>query len=157
MVLDIFRDVLMQTLPDSDPRVVEIKKKLMAVCREEAEHVAWGEKQALIMLERHPWLRIPYAGLIEVQLAMLLHIIRRFEKSIGSHPVLTHLPAFAHHLRDRIRAQGRRLGILDEAPMGRLKKGWAMVCGGLLYLRSRTARSRSRLEKIYIQELGFEG
>jgi hypothetical protein len=43
MVLDIFKDILLQTLPDSDPRVPLIKKKLRVVCREEEEHVAWGE------------------------------------------------------------------------------------------------------------------
>ena len=43
MVLDVFKDLLLQTLPDQDPRVPAIKKKLRVVCREEAEHVAWGE------------------------------------------------------------------------------------------------------------------
>jgi hypothetical protein len=41
-VLDIFKDVLLQTLPDDHPAVPEIKKKLRVVVREEEEHVAWG-------------------------------------------------------------------------------------------------------------------
>jgi hypothetical protein len=157
MVLDIFRDVMLQTLPDSDPRVPGIKKKLRAVCREEQEHVAWGEKETRAMLELHPWLRTPYAGLIELQLSLIPVVIRRFEKQMDSHPVLGHLPAFAQHVRDRVRQQGRDLGILDEEPMGRLRRWWSMSCGALLYVRSRLARSRSKLEKIYLSELGFEG
>src|SRR5688572_16919268 len=69
MVLDIFKDLLLQTLPDGDSRVPSIKKKLRVVCREEAEHVAWGEKETRAMLEEKPWLRMPFTGLVELQLA----------------------------------------------------------------------------------------
>ena len=56
MVLDIFKDVLLQTLPDDHPAVPEIKKKLRVVVREEEEHVAWGEKETrrLLALLRPP-------------------------------------------------------------------------------------------------------
>src|ERR1700754_441194 len=54
MVLDIFKDILLQTLPDEDPRVPLIKKKLRVVCREEVEHVAWGEKETKRLLAEKP-------------------------------------------------------------------------------------------------------
>ncbi len=41
LVLDIIKDVLLQTLPDDHPGVSEVKKKLRSICREEKEHVAW--------------------------------------------------------------------------------------------------------------------
>ena len=70
MVLDIFRDVLLQTLPDSDPRIPGIKKKLRVVCKEEEEHVAWGERETRRLLAERPGLALPFYGLIELQLAM---------------------------------------------------------------------------------------
>src|SRR5439155_23982219 len=60
MVLDIFKDVLLQTLPDADPRVPDIKRKLQVVCREEEEHIAWGEKETRRVLAERPWLRWPF-------------------------------------------------------------------------------------------------
>src|SRR6185295_3856733 len=71
MVLDVFKDLLLQTLPDSDPRVPGIKKKLRVVCREEQEHVAWGEKETVRLLAERPSLRTPFYGLVELQLAIL--------------------------------------------------------------------------------------
>src|ERR1051325_4847880 len=54
MVLDIFRDVLLQTLPEQDPRSASIQKKLRVVCKEEEEHVAWGEKETRRLLAENP-------------------------------------------------------------------------------------------------------
>src|SRR5215467_5587906 len=65
MVLDVFKDLLLQTLPDADARVPAIKKKLRVVCREELEHVAWGEKETRWVLSERPWLRTPFYGLLE--------------------------------------------------------------------------------------------
>src|SRR4051794_40539483 len=112
MVLDVFKDLLLQTLPDSDPRVPAIKKKLRIVCREEEEHIAWGEKETRRLLAEKPWLRTPYYGLLELQMSVLPLLVRAFESKVGSHPVLAHLPGFLAHVQRRVVEQGKRLGFV---------------------------------------------
>jgi hypothetical protein len=109
MVLDVFKDLLMQTLPDDDPRVPPIKKRLRVICKEEAEHVAWGEKETLRILQEKPWLRTPFYGLVELQLVAVTALARRFRSSTEGHPVLEHLDDFVAHVRARVTERGKRL------------------------------------------------
>lgn len=153
MVLDIFRDLLLQTLPDSDPRVPLIKKKLRVVCREEEEHIAWGEKETKRLLTEKPWLKTPYFGLLELQMSVLPLLVRAFENR--EHPVLKHLPGFLAHVRRRVYEQGKALGFVPEQRPGPMKRALAMGAGLAVFARSQLARSRSKLEKIYIEELGL--
>ena len=155
MVLDIFKDVLMQTLPDSDPRVPEIKKKLAVVCREEEEHVAWGEKETRRLLGEKPWLRHPYYGLLLLQLAVAPFVVRAFAGRAKGHPVLKHLGGFVAYVETRVRAQGVELGFVPERDPGVIVKWACMLSGALLFVRSQFARSRSVLEHTYLRELGF--
>lgn len=155
MVLDIFKDLLLQTLPDEDPRVPLIKKKLRVVCREEEEHVAWGEKETRRLLVEKPWLRTPYYGLVELQMAVLPMLVKAFEKRAGNHPVLAHLPGFLAHVRTRVYRQSKELGIVPEAPPSAPKRAFAMASGVALFVRSQFSKSTSKLEKIYIDELGL--
>ncbi len=154
MVLDIFREVLLQTLPDDDPRVPSIKKKLRAVCREEEEHVAWGEKETKRLLVEHPWLKTPYYGLLEWQLAVAPLVARAFAGK--EHRVLRHLPGFIAYIRERMWEQGQRLGFVPPERPGALKRAWAMTWGAALFVRSQFARSTSKLEHVYLGELGFQ-
>ncbi len=156
MVLDIFKDVLLQTLPDTDPRVPEIKKRLVVVCREEEEHVAWGEKETRRLLAASPWLATPFYGLLELQLAVVPYLVRAFETRAGGHPVLQHVGGFVGHVRDRMWRQGQSLGFVPAERPGLPRRLFAMAWGVLLFIRSQFARSRSRLEHIYLTELGFE-
>ncbi len=155
MVLDIFKDLLLQTLPDTDPRVPGIKKKLRVVVREEAEHVAWGEKETLAMLRDKPWLRAPFMGLVELQLSTLPLLVARLEGARPDHPVLSQLGAFVHHVQERVRQQSRKLGFYPEAQPNGVARWAAMAAGTLLFARSQLARSRSLLDKNYLSELGF--
>lgn len=155
MVLDVFKDLLLETLPDSDPRVPPIKKKLRVVCSDEAEHVAWGEKQTLAVLAREPWLKTPFYGLFQLQMMTLPLAVRALRSHAVGHPVLSHLDAFVAHVQARATEQGRRLGFVPETPPGPAARTAAILAGLLLYGRSRFSRSRSRLEKIYLEELGF--
>jgi hypothetical protein len=155
MVLDIFKDLLMQTLPDSDPRVPPIKKKLRLVCREEEEHIAWGEKETRRLLAEQPWLKTPYYGLLELQMSVLPFVVKAFEKRSGEHPVLKHLPGFLAHVQRRVYAQGKELGFVPPERPGLAKRAAAMGMGLAVFARSQVARSTSRLEKIYIDELGL--
>lgn len=157
MVLDIFKDILLQTLPDEDPRVPLIKKKLRVVCREEVEHVAWGEKETKRLLAEQPWLQTPYYGLIELQMAVLPMLVRAFEKRAGDHRVLAHLPGFLEHVRARVYRQGEDLGIVPAARPGALKRFYAMGYGLALFARSQFARSKPTLVETYISELGLDG
>ncbi|MFM2246499.1 MAG: hypothetical protein RL071_2573 [Pseudomonadota bacterium] len=157
MVLDIFRDVLLQTLPDSDPRIPAIKKKLRVVCKEEEEHVAWGEKETRRLLAARPGLALPFYGLIELQLAVAPAAARALAGRAGDHPVLRQLPAFLAHVDARVRRQAVALGIAPAIRPGPARRALAMAAGVLLYLRSQLSRSRSQLEHIYIRELGFPG
>ncbi|MCA9588864.1 MAG: ferritin-like domain-containing protein [Myxococcales bacterium] len=155
MVLDIFKDLLLQTLPDSDPRMPPVKKKLRVVCREEEEHVAWGEKETRRLIRERPWLKTPFYGLLELQLTVLPFLSRAFEKRAGAHPVLAHLPGFLGHVRERVWKQGQALGFVPDERPGLFFRLWAMLFGALLFVRSQFARSKSQLEKVYIRELGF--
>lgn len=155
MVLDIFRDLLLQTLPDSDERVPLIKKKLRLVCREEEEHVAWGEKETRRLLAEKPWLKTPYYGLLELQMSVLPLLVKAFQEKTGSHPVLAHLPGFLAHVQRRVYEQGRRLGFVPEDRPAIPKRAAAMGFGLAVFMRSQFARSQSHLEKIYMEELGF--
>jgi hypothetical protein len=156
MVLDIFKDLLLQTLPDSDPRVPSIKKKLRVVVREEAEHVAWGEKETAAMLKAKPWLRLPFMGLVDLQLSTLPALVSRLEGARPDHPVLSQLGSFVDHVRRRVREQGQRLGFYPERPLPLWKRGVAAAAGTLLFAGSQLARSHSSLDKNYLSELGFE-
>lgn len=155
MVLDIFQDVLLQTLPGTDPRVSEIKKKLAVVCREEEEHVAWGEKETRRVLAEQPWLRHPFYGLLLLQLLLVPFIVRAFQGRAASHPVLRHLKGFLAHVEARVRLQGRALGFVPEVEPSRFVQWLCMASGLLLLVRSQFARSKSSLEHIYLRELGF--
>lgn len=155
MVLDIFRDILLQTLPDEDPRVPLIKKKLRVVCKEEIEHVSWGEKETKRLLAEKPWLATPYLGLLELQMAVLPFVVRAFEKRIGEHRVLAHLPGFLEHVRTRVYKQGKDLGFVPQEQPSTMKRAVAMGSGLALFVRSQFARSKSTLEKTYIDELGL--
>lgn len=157
MVLDVFKDVLLQTLPDSDPRIPKIKTKLEVVCREEEEHVAWGEKETRRIIQEKPWLRTPFYGLLELQLAVLPFLVRAMERRARGHRVLTHVAGFLAHVRARVWEQGRALGFVPEKRPGLLGRLWAIGAGLALFVRSQFARSRSRLEKTYLTELGFRG
>lgn len=157
MVLDIFRDVLLQTLPADDPRVPDILKKLRVVCREEEEHVAWGEKETRRLIAEKPWLKTPFYGLLEIQLSVAPFAARAFAKRAAGHPVLAHLVPFVEHVRRRVLEQGRDLGFAPAERPGVLVRGWAMLFGAALFLRSQFARSHSQLDKTYLRELGFEG
>ncbi len=155
MVLDIFRDVLLQALPDDHPGVPEIKKKLRVVCREEEEHVAWGERETRRLLALQPWLRHPWFGLVQLQLWLVPFVAAAFRKQTADHPVLSHLPAFVAHVRDDVLAQGRRLGFIPKHRPGLPYTLFAVAFGLLLYLRSMLARSRATLPRTYLSELGF--
>ncbi len=157
MVLDIFKDVLLQTLPDDHPAVPEIKKKLRVVCREEIEHVEWGEKETRRLLAERPWLRTPYYGLLELQLAVAPWLVRAFERRAAGHPVLAHLPRFVAHVRQRVWRQGQDLGFVPETRPTLPFRLWAMTAGVLLFVRSQLARSTSTLDRTYLAELGFRG
>lgn len=155
MVLDIFKDLLLQTLPDSDPRVPLIKKKLRIVCREEQEHVAWGEKETKRILSEMPHLQLPFYGLLELQMAVVPLLTKAFSKRTAGHPVLEHLEPFLEFVRLRVYEQGKQLGIVPATRPGFARRQAAIASGLALYARSQFARSTSKLEKIYLKELGF--
>lgn len=155
MVLDVFKEVLLQTLPDDHPKVPHIKRQLRTICREEEEHVAWGEKETRRILSQQPHLKSAFFGLVELQLLVMPLLSKRFGRGFERHPVLSKLPAFLDHVRARVRHQGKRLGYVPDTPPSSLARVWSMGYGVALFARSQVARSRSKLEKIYLQELGF--
>lgn len=155
LVLDVFKDVLLQTLPEGDPRSHDLRKKLQVICREEAEHVAWGERETRRLLAEKPRLRSAFYGLVQLQLAVIPYLVKPFEKEFADHPVLKQLPAYLEHVRRRVQSQGRRLGYVpDEAP-SKAARAAAMALGAALYLRSQLARPKAVLPRTYLNELGF--
>jgi hypothetical protein len=157
MVLDIFRDVLVATLPDQDPRVPAIKKKLRVICKEEEEHVAWGEKETRRVLAESPRLARPFYGVLLMQLALVPLVVRGLSRLAPDHPVLVQLPAFVRHVQARVESQGRALGIVPERAPSAALKALAIAEGVALLARSKLARSKSTLDRTYLRELGFDG
>ncbi len=155
MVLDIFRDVLLQVLPDSDPRVPDIKKKLLVVCREEEEHIAWGERETRRLLAVSPWLRHPFLGVLLWQTLLAPLAAKALANQAGGHPILQRLPAFITAVQHKLWAQGQQLGFVPAEAPGLFYRVWCMLWAVLLFVRSQFARSHSRLEHIYLKELGF--
>jgi hypothetical protein len=155
MVLDIFRDVLLQTLPERDPRTAGIRKKLQVVCKEEEEHVAWGEKETRRILAQQPGLARAFYGLLELQLWLVPYAVRGLKQRAPEHPVLRQLDTFVAHVQARVLEQGRALGFVPAARARGLSRAAALGSGVLLLLRSQFARSRSKLDRRYIEELGF--
>jgi len=156
MVLDIFRDVLLQTLPEHDPRTASIQKKLRVVCKEEEEHVAWGEKETRRLLAKTPALGPAFYGLLELQLALAPYAVRGLQARAPNHPVLKQLPAFVAHVQQRVWRQGQALGFVPLGARPSLAaRGGAVGKGLLLLARSKFARATSKLDHRYIEELGF--
>jgi hypothetical protein len=155
MVLDIFRDVLLQTLPDDDPRVPAIKKKLRVICREEEEHVAWGEKETRRLLRERPGLKRAFYGLMELQLWLVPQAVHGLKQLAPEHPVLQKLDGFVEHVKARVWDQGRALGFAPAKRPGAAGRALAISAGVALLARSQVARSRSKLDKRYLEELGF--
>jgi hypothetical protein len=155
MVLDIFRDVLLQTLPDDDARVPAIKKKLRVICREEEEHVAWGEKETRRLLSERPGFKRAFYGLMELQLWLVPHAVAGLKQLAPDHPVLQKLDGFVQHVQARVWEQGRSLGFAPSERPGPAARALAISAGVALLLRSQVARSRSKLDKRYLEELGF--
>ena len=155
MVHDIFKEVLMQTLPQDDERTKKIMKKLRVIAKEEIEHISWGEKETKAMLAMKPWLKWPYYGLVELQLMVAPFAARQFMGRLDEHPVLAHLPSFVDHVRQRIHQQGQELGFIPAERPGFFRRVYAMGFGLALYVRSQFARPYSTLDKTYIRELGF--
>ncbi|HEX5659168.1 MAG TPA: hypothetical protein VFX59_18370 [Polyangiales bacterium] len=155
MVLDIFRDVLLQTLPDDDARVPGIKKKLRVICREEEEHVAWGEKETRRLLGERPGLARAFYGLMELQLWLVPYAVQGLKQRDPEHPVLKQLDGFVQHVQARVWEQGRALGFAPAVRGSGLQRSLAILAGLGLLVRSQFARSRSRLDKTYLEQLGF--
>jgi hypothetical protein len=156
MVLDIFRDVLLQTLPDSDPRVPAIKKKLRVICKEEEEHVAWGEKETRRILAENPRFKKAFYGLLELQMWLVPKAVQGLKQRAPDHPVLQKLDDFVAHVQKRVWAQGKALGFVPDEPASGAGRAWAVTRGMMLLGRSQFARSKSKLDKTYLEELGFK-
>jgi len=88
-------------------------------------------------------------------MSVLPFVVKAFEKRAGEHPVLKHLPGFLAHVQRRVYAQGKELGFVPSERPGFAKRAAAMGMGLAVFARSQVARSTSRLEKIYIDELGL--
>lgn len=157
MVLDIFKDVLLQTLPENHPASASIMKKLRVVCAEEIEHVQWGEKEVRRLLIEKPGLRWPFYGIVELQLAVLPYLVSAFERRATGHPVLRHLRPFSEHVIARVISQSQALGFYPAERPGLVRRGAAMTAGALMFVRSQFARSFSTLDRTYLTELGFHG
>ena len=153
LVLDIFKEVLLQTLPIEDATydMTTILKKLHMICKDEQEHVAWGEKESKRLVKEQPWLKKPLAGLLDIQLLIAPKIASQF--SHQDHVVLKHLPNYVDFTIKKARLQAHNLGII--IPKNPMSRGWNMMCGILLFLRSQFARSKPKFLQNYLQELDF--
>jgi hypothetical protein len=70
--------------------------------------------------------------------------------------VLKQLGPFVAHVQERVRAQGKRLGFYPEHTPSTFDKVRAIAAGVGLYAVSQFWPARSRLDKSYLRELGFE-
>jgi hypothetical protein len=151
LVLDIFKEVLLQTLPEHDEKydMANIMKKLNMICKDEQEHVDWGERETKRLIQENPKLKTPLAGLLDIQLIIAPKIATQF--SDPKHPVLKHLPEYVYFTTQRAKIQAETLGIV--IPKTIWGRGWNMFCGSLLFIRSQFASSKPKLLQNYLKEL----
>jgi hypothetical protein len=146
----------LQTLPDEDPRMPAIKKKLRVICKEEEEHVAWGEKETRRILAENPRFKKAFYGLLELQMWLVPKAVQGLKQRAPDHPVLQKLDDFVAHVQKRVWAQGKALGFVPDEPASGAGRAWAVTRGMMLLGRSQFARSKSKLDKTYLEELGFK-
>jgi hypothetical protein len=136
--------------------VPAIKKKLRVICREEEEHVSWGERETRRILAENPGLKRAFYGILELQLWLVPYAVKGLKQRAPDHPVLARLDGFVDYVRARVWKQGQALGFVPEERPSKLARAAAVGAGLGLLLRSQFARSRSRLDRTYLKELGFE-
>ena len=151
LVHDIFKEVLLQTLPEQDEKydMASVFKKLRMICKEEQEHVDWGERETIRLIQENPSLKKPLAGLLDLQLILAPKIASQF--SDKQHPVLQKLPAYVLFTTQRAKRQAETMGIV--IPSSITGRGWNMFRGILLFLRSQFASSKPKLLQTYLEEL----
>jgi hypothetical protein len=117
--------------------------------------VAWGEKETRRILGERPWLKSAFYGLLELQLWLVPLAVRGLKQRSPDHPVISQLDGFVAHVQKRVWKQGQELGFAPRERPGMIKRAGAVSMGLLILLRSQFARSRSRLDRSYIEQLGF--
>ncbi len=155
LVLDVFREVLLQTLPADDDVGRQIERMLRVICAEEIEHVQWGEAEVRRLLAERPSLRWPYWGLLELQLWIAPIAARAAARRAPTHPVLAHLEPLTAHVVARARTQALDLGVEIGDNPSLARRGFAVAWGLALLFRSRFSRGRPVLTDTYLAELGF--
>ena len=157
MVLDIFRDVLLQTLPGRrSARARHQKEAARDLPRRRRARRVGREGNAPPAALSDLASKRAFYGLMELQLWLVPHAVAGLKQLAPDHPVLQKLDDFVEHVKARVWEQGRTLGFAPErAARGARRVRLAIGAGLALLLRSQVARSRSKLDKRYLEELGF--
>jgi len=92
---------------------------------------------------------------MELELSAIPLLAKRFSEDNELHPVMRQVPAFLAHVRRRVEAQGRRLGIAPSARPSTAYRAFAMAQGAGLFVRSQFAKPSAPLLRSYLRELGF--
>lgn len=98
----------------------EVKRILIQASAEEEKHVEFGEREALIVLEKYPEMTsflktlawIQYLGLNYLKKAILRKIN---QEGLGTHPVFSQFEAFYDHTLRTFELRIRRLGLCESS------------------------------------------
>lgn len=115
LVLGVFY-ALIDTIQDP-----EIQRILSTSVVEEERHVAFGEKETMVWLAKHPSSRPLLLGLALVQVWGLRFVKRFINKTLAQrvgadHPVMSRFEAFYEHSLNRFEARIQCLGLSDVPP-----------------------------------------
>ena len=107
-----------------DERVVKI---LESATRQEERHVAFGEHQTRLLVEKDPRLADYLLGLNLVSIVAMRRLAGYVEKTLGAdHPVLRHAPAFLESMVSTLELRLQRMGVLKGslADIGTGRRVW---------------------------------
>ena len=135
-----------------DPVIVKI---LEAAARQEERHVAFGERQTLVLVEREPRLANYLLGLNLVFLLATRRLAQYVERRLGhDHEVLRHAPAFLERLTAVLELRLQRMHVLKGSlsEIGLFRRGWLIAKAYLRHGIRRFLPKPKLLTETYLED-----
>jgi hypothetical protein len=150
LVLTIFY-ALIDTLEDE-----RVAKILEAATRQEERHVAFGEHQTRLLLQRMPSLAPALLGLNLTSVWGVQQIAGYMARKLPrDHEVLRLVPQFLQHVLQVLELRLQRMGLLQGSlgDLGGAKRAWLMLRGQTRRFLTRFRPSPARLTRTYLDQL----
>jgi len=139
-----------------DARVVRI---LEAAARQEARHVAFGERQTQALVAKDARIRDYLLGLNLTSLLAMKKLARYVEKRLGrDHEVLKLAPVFLERMTQVLELRLQRMGLLvgPLAELGGVRRAWLIVKAYLRHWGSKLLPRSKLLTDTYLEDPGLK-